>query len=267
MAVRSGVPVIAVALTAFAGVVQATPQPTQQPRQSEALLASARAALGGEARLSAIRTIIVSGAIIRGAGHTKDFGTFKIQCRLPDAFVRFQAVSTVGMVGGANVDIGGIGPYGSGGVGPSFSHYSTTLGFEGRRLLYEPHVTTTRALVPATTADVQALLRQAQREFVRTTLALFAASFRGAPVQFADAPGDANATIVTGVGAPLVLTFDPQTHLPVRIDDFAYSDYRDVAGLKVAFRVIQMAGGRAFETREVRDVQLDAPLDPSAFRR
>jgi hypothetical protein len=235
--------------------------------QAEALLAKARTALGGSARISAVRSFVMGGAVSVGHGATKDYGSFKIQCRLPDAFVRYRSVSTLSAGGGASVDGGGTSPYGTGGVGAHAYSFATTLGFEGRRVLYEPHLTTTRNLGPATQADLDALFLRAQREFVRITAGLFAASFAGAPVQFADVPGDVNAVTMTGAGPPLKLTFDPQSHLPVRVDDYVLTHRRDVAGLVVPFRIVLMSGLTVVETWDVREFKIDAPIPPSAFRR
>jgi hypothetical protein len=74
----------------------------QDPRAKE-LVAKARAALGGEARLSALQTFVLKGTITVGSGPTKDFGNFTIHGRFPDAFVRYRLVSLVGDAGGAAV--------------------------------------------------------------------------------------------------------------------------------------------------------------------
>ena len=198
----------------------------------------------------------MSGVVSVGSGATKMYGSFKIQCRLPDAFVRYKSVTSLSAGGGASVDIGGTNPRGHGVVAPHGYKYATTLGFEGRRVLYEDHRTTTwetRNLVPATQAEIDAFFLQAQREFVRTTAGLFAASFAGAPVQFADVSGDADAVMINGVGAPLKLTFDPQSHLPVRVDNYVFANHRDVAGLMVPFRILLMAGRTVLETWDVKE--------------
>jgi hypothetical protein len=235
--------------------------------QAEAALARARTALGGNARLSAVRSFVIRGVVSVGTGATRNYGSFKIQCRLPDAFVRYRSVSTLTAGGGASVDIGGTTPGGSGGATASGDRYATTLGFEGHRVLYEPHVTSTRDLVPARQADLDALFLQAQREFVRTTAGLFAASFAGAPVQFADVPGDVNAVMINGAGAPLKLTFDPQSHLPVRVDNYVFANHRDMAGLMVPSRILLMAGRTVWETWDVKEFKVDEPIPASAFRR
>ena len=66
-------------------------------------------------------------------------------------------------------------------------------------MLYQDHRTTTwetRNLVPATQAEIDAFFLQAQREFIWMTAGLFAASFAGAPVQFADVSGEPNAVMI-----------------------------------------------------------------------
>ena len=238
--------------------------------QAEAVLARARTALGGNARLSAVQSFVIGGVISVGSGATRNYGSFKIQCRLPDAFVRYKSVTSLTAGGGASVDTGTTNSYGSGTVAPYGVRFATTLGFEGRRVLYEDHRTTTwetRNLVPATQADLDALFLQAQREFVRTTVGLFAASFAGAPVLFADVPGDVNAVMIDGVGAALKLSIDPQSHLPVRVDNYVLANHRDVAGLVVPFRILLMAGRAVLETWDVKEFKVDEPIPPSVFRR
>jgi len=257
---------VAFALAVWAG---SQSRPWAAPRsaavstaQAEALLAKARTALGGNARLSAVQSFVIGGVVSVGTGATRDFGSFKIQCRLPDAFVRYRSVTSLAAGDGATVDL-----YGHSFARPYVVKNATTLGFEGRRVLYGNHVTNRRDLVPATQADLDALFLRAQREFVWTTAGLFAASFAGAPVQFADVPGDANAVMINGAGAPLKLTFDPQSHLPARVDDYAFADHRDVAGLVVPFRVLLMVGNKVSETWEVKEFKVDEPIASSAFRR
>ena len=235
--------------------------------QAEAVLARARTALGGNARLSAVQSFVIGGVISVGSGATRNYGSFKIQCRLPDAFVRYKSVTSLTAGGGASVDTGTTNSYGSGTVAPYVVTDARTLGFERRRVLYEHHTTRMRYLVPATQAELDALFLQAQREFVRTTVGLFAASFAGAPVQFADVPGDVNAVMIDGVGAALKLSVDPQSHLPVRVDNYVLANHRDVAGLVVPFRILLMAGRAVLETWDVKEFKVDEPIPRSAFRR
>jgi hypothetical protein len=243
--------------------------PWQEPTvQAEALLARARTALGGDARLSAVRTFVMSGVVTVGGGPTRDYGTFKVHGRLPDAFVRYRSVTTLRAGSGASVDTGSTNPYGIGGVSAHGRSYGTTLGFENRRLVYEPHdLFTTRQLVPASQSEIEGLFLQAQREFIRTTVVLFATSFAGAPVQFRDAVGDADAVVVSGAGSEFKLSFDPLSHLPVRLDKYVYADHREVNGVRVPFRILQMAGRTLWETWDVKEFKFDEPIPPSVFRR
>lgn len=236
------------------------------PAQVEGLRAAARTALGGEARLSAVKTLVIKGTIVVGAGPSKDYGNFTIHVRLPDAFVRFRVMSPVGAAGGAAVG-GTINPMGAGGVVSSLDRFATTMGFNGRRLIYEPSVRQERVgdLAPATADQIRALFRDAQREFVELTLGLFAASFDGAPVRLA-ATRDPNSLSVSGVGQPLTLAFDPISGVPVRVDDLVFEDRRDVAGIKVPFRLVRMAGSAVRETWDVKEFLVDVPIADSVFR-
>ena len=117
----------ALGLTVLAAAPESLPAQISSA-QADALLARARAALGGEARLSAVRSFVIGGAVAVGHGATKDYGSFKIQCRLPDAFVRYRSVSTLSAGAGASVDVGGTSPFGTGGVGPRGDKFATTLG-------------------------------------------------------------------------------------------------------------------------------------------
>ncbi len=257
-------------LAAFVMLVASAPAAEPQVpagSQADALLTRARAALGGEARLGAVRTFALRGSIARGAGSSQDYGHFRIECRLPDGYVRFKTITSAAAAGGASVDVGGTSPTGVGAVGPSFSDHGATLGFEGPRLVYEPHFADARRMVRAAPSVVEALLLEARREFVRLTLALFATSFAGAPVQFAADPDEANALIVTGVGAPIRVAFDPDTHLPARVDDIAYEDHREVSGVKVPFRMSLTGGGSTLEVWTLKEVRINVPFDGAGGRR
>lgn len=240
----------------------------QQDPRVQTLLANARAALGGEARLSSLQTFSASGTITIGDGPTKTYGTFKIHCRLPDAWVRSRSVSPVGPAGGASVDSGTINPLGlGGGVRASESRYVNTLGFEGARLIYQPNVTSVRALVPAVQSEMDTLYRQAQREFARVTLGLFAASFAVAPLQFSAVAGDPTRVTVSGSGDPFRVTFSAISHLPVQVDRIQFSRHRPVAGLMVPFRMTGIIGSAGLETWDVKEFAIDEPIAPSVFRR
>jgi hypothetical protein len=246
----------------------------QQDTRVQTLLEKARAALGGEARLSAVQTFSASGTITIGNGPTKTYGTFKIHCRLRDAWIRSRSVSPVGQAGGASVDIGTINPLGFGAsVGGSESRYVNALGFDGTRLIYQPNVTSVRLLVPAVQSEMDTLYSQAQREFARVTLGLFAASFAAVPLQFAPAPGDPTSLTVTGSGDPFRVTFNPLSHLPVQVDRIEFSRHRQVGGVMVPFRMlvpfrtIGIVGSASLETWDVKEFTIDEPIAPSVFRR
>jgi hypothetical protein len=235
--------------------VQAQTAPAPTPK----LLADARAALGGEARLSAIQTFVIEGAIVRG----QDLGAFAITGALPDRFVRIDNVVSVGPGTGVSQVDGSA----------AFSHHrnTTTLGFNGRQVIYQPSVpgwTRRPDVRPATEAELQALLDRARQSFVEVTLGMFVASFAGAPVQFAEASEDTDALIVTRSGSTGRLSLDSKTRLPRRFDDLTYSDYREIGGVKVPFRFVRATRtGAIVEEWRVKTVRHNVPVDDRAFRR
>jgi hypothetical protein len=77
---------------------------------------------------------------------------------------------------------------------------------------------------------------------------------------------------------PFVLFVDPATGLIVKqtyvdggpgqpIIEEVSSDYRPVDGLQVAFRAKVLRGGRQMVDRQVTEFKVNAPLDPSLFKR
>jgi hypothetical protein len=95
-----------------------------------------------------------------------------------------------------------------------------------------------------------------------------------------DASEDGRALPVIEVKAaamgPVTVTFDPATALIARVHyrstsgaatDEAYSDYRDVNGLKVAFKAVTSRDGAPYLERVVRSFEWNVPLDAALFIR
>jgi hypothetical protein len=63
-----------------------------------------------------------------------------------------------------------------------------------------------------------------------------------------------------------MMTLDPKTGWPVRVGDLVFEDRRDVAGVKVPFRILRMPGSTVLETWDVKEFQIDVPIPPSVFK-
>jgi hypothetical protein len=111
---------------------------------------------------------------------------------------------------------------------------------------------------------VARLLPQAQLDFVRLTLGMFASSFAGAPIAFAD--GARPFTVVATVDRQRFdLEFDPATHLPARFGSLEYSAFREVDGVKVPFR-LAIGSSRAIHAWTIDRVRFNVDIPEKTFR-
>jgi hypothetical protein len=213
----------AILATAAHGATQAPParDPASAP---SAILTAARAALGGDERLSGIRTFVATGRTRQVRGNNLVPIEFEIWCELPDKYLRRDEV-------------------------PAQESGPTSTGFNGDALIlwppaYEPAsgaaaktpttpapAAPTAGAAPAATSAPPAppdprLARvvSIKQDFVRLTLGMFAASFASYPVTFsaagqAEAPqGRAEVIDVKGAGAfALKLFINSDTHLPIMV--------------------------------------------------
>src|SRR6266481_2177964 len=120
------------------------------------VLASARDALGGEKKLSAVRTFTVTGRTRQLRGNNLVPIEFEINCELPDKFVRTDEF-------------------------PAQDADPTTQGFDGDTLLQFPAPQPGRGGSPA---PPQQRVNAVKQDFVRLTLGMFATSFSGYPLIF-----------------------------------------------------------------------------------
>lgn len=241
--------VIAAALaTSLTGAAQA-PDYTQ-------ILAEARQALGGEARLDAIRTFHAKGNIEVGSDReaTRTYGSFDVVSELPDKFLATDDRAYQSTGDGAKVDIGTTFPYGGGAIGPSSSVRTSTIGFNGPSAIYQQPFTSYmdansrfRVPPPATTGQLDAALNAARNDFVQWTMGLFASTF--------------------GVSSSIQLQIDPGTHLPSRLGTLEYFDYRKVDGLLVPFRLQRvLSGTTGWKTVwTVRQFTYNVPVSAKTF--
>ena len=199
-------PTLAFAM-AFVAAVLAAQNPPADP---VAVLAAARTALGGEARLSAVRTLVATGRTRQVRGDNLVPIEFEIAIELPDKYLRKDEV-------------------------PAQESGPTSTGFNGDTLIEAPSPAPSAGRPggpPAPTPDqIEAGRRLrvvgVKQDFSRLMLGLFASSFNSYPLTFtyvgqAEAPqGTADVLEAKGPagGANLTLRFfvHRDTHLPVMI--------------------------------------------------
>jgi hypothetical protein len=181
------------------------------------VLAAAREALGGENRLSAVKTFVATGRTRQIRGNNLVPIEFEINCELPDKFVRKDEI-------------------------PAQDNDPTTVGFNGEAMIQFPPPAPGRGAGPPPPASGRAAgaappdagrgrgpaapprLVAVKQDFVRLTLGMFATSFSSYPLTFkyaaqGEAP-EGKADILDVVGpANFSARFVVQreTHLPVML--------------------------------------------------
>jgi hypothetical protein len=229
------------------------------------VLAAAREALGGDSKLSAVKTFTATGRTRQVRGNNLVPIEFEINCELPDKFVRKDE-------------------------SPAQDTDPTTLGFSGDTLILFPLPSAGpqrgRGGGPAQ-SPAQQRLATVKQDFARLTLAMFAASFPSFPLTFkyagqGEAPeGKADVLDVSGptdFAARFVV--QRETHLPVMLmwqgpptptqpkpADFRlyYADFRDVDGLKLPFRIRRAIGSETIEETTLDRIKINAKIDPRKF--
>lgn len=249
------------------------------------ILADARQALGGAAKLDAVKTFVLKGNVIaissgRGGHDLRETSTFEISCELPDKFIRRddRGYSDAG-------DMLSASPWdGAGWPQESFSrprttHFASKIGFNSGRVIYDSGDLSGDAYINytrqnATQAQLQRYLPQAQLDFVQVTLGMFARTFASVPLSFYETKGTEDGSAISVFGDRWVtMNFDPMTHLPLSLGTLQYMDYRDVAGVKVPFNIGQMVlyhDGKktttAFRGLEIKSVKINVPIGAGTFK-
>jgi hypothetical protein len=195
-------------LLVSACAVLAAGRPTNgQSDDAARVIAETRAAMGGDARLAAIKTFVVTGRTRQVRGDNLVPIEFEIQAELPDKFARRDEF-------------------------PAQDAGPTVTGFNGERYVQSPAPQPPPARPagppPPTPQQLEAQARvqlaNAKQDFARLMLGLFAGSYPSHPLTFAyggqaEAPqGRADVIDVKGPGDFAARLFvDGKTHLPVML--------------------------------------------------
>ena len=181
--------------------------PAQPADNAARVIAEARAAMGGDAKLTAVKTLVVTGRTRQVRGDNLVPIEFEIQAELPDKFARRDEF-------------------------PAQDQGPTVTGFNGDRFVQipppQPPPARPGGPPPPTPQQLEAQARvqlgNAKQDFARLMLGLFAASYPSHPLTFAyvgqaEAPqGRADVVDVKGPGDFAARLFvDAKTHLPIML--------------------------------------------------
>jgi hypothetical protein len=268
----------------------------QTDERAAKVLTDARAALGGEARLSAVTSLATTGRTRRVQGNNLVPIEFEMLLELPDKYIRRDEI-------------------------PAQESDPTTVGFNGDALVQipAPAPPEPRPGMPAPPPGMfENMLKTraltARQDFARLMLGLFATSYKAYPLTFtyagqAQAPqGKAHVLEATG-DANFKLRFfvDMQTNLPIMVSWSAsasakatadkpapsaavpapsaavpapsaavrtpsapehrlyFADYRDVEGLKLPFRLRRALGTETTEETTFDRFRINPKIDPRRF--
>jgi hypothetical protein len=266
---RTAVVLVSGWLAAHAGLAAQAPDATQ-------ILSAAREALGGDARLSAIKTFVATGRTRQLRGNNLVPIEFEINCELPGNYVRKDEF-------------------------PAQDTDLSVTGFRGDELIAYPPPPAGRGGPP----PAQRLMTVKQ-DFARLMLGAFATSFPPFSLTFkyaaeGEAPeGKADVLDVAGpanFNARLVVQRD--THLPVMVmwqpltpptpparaggppaavagaptppaqpqeNRLYFADYRTVSGIRWPFRIRRAVAGNTIEETTFDRVSVNVKIDPRKFQ-
>lgn len=256
----------------------------QAPTDAAPVLAKAREALGGEKKLSSIKTLVASGQTRQVRGENLIPIVFEINIELPGKYSRRDET-------------------------PAVESGYTTTGFSGDDLIQLPPPSTPAMPPmaarpggpPPPTPEQMAAQQAAQRknrvatlkqDYARLMLALFAASTDAFPLKFekfgvAESPqGKADVITVTGLNNfSANFLINQATNLPVMISwipvapparpgaapvvpaeqRLYFADYRDAGGVMWPHRIRRAAGPDTIEETTFDRFRLNARIDPKKF--
>jgi hypothetical protein len=269
------------------------PAPAQPSDNAARVIADARAAMGGDTKLTAVKTLVVTGRTRQVRGDNLVPIEFEIQAELPDKFARRDEF-------------------------PAQDQGPTVTGFNGDRFVQIPPPQPAPARPggppPPTPQQLEAQARvqlgNAKQDFARLMLGLFAASYPSHPLTFAyvgqaEAPqGRADVVDVKGPGDFAARLFvDAKTHLPIMLSWQArqppprgrgpggpppagapaaggppaggppppvenrlyFAEYRSFDGLQLPTRVRRAVAGDTTEETTFDRFRINARVDPRRF--
>ena len=259
-----------------------------QARTAESVMAAARAALGGDAKIAGVKTFIATGRTRQVRGENLVPIEFEIQAELPDKYSRRDEF-------------------------PAQDAGPVTAGFAGDALVLIPRPVPPppRPGMPAPPpgameAQLRTRLMQSKQDFARLMLGMFAGTPPSFPVTYsyvgqAEAPqgkadvidvkGPANFTarlFIADNGLPIMLTWQaPAAPMmrpggpgpggptppaqpappapPAPEQRLFFADYKDVDGLKLPFRIRRAAGAETTEETTFDRYRINAKVDPRRF--
>jgi hypothetical protein len=246
-----------------------------QARTAESVLAAARAALGGEAKIGAVKTFIATGRTRQVRGENLVPIEFEIQAELPDKYSRRDEF-------------------------PAQDAGPVTAGFVGDALVLIPRPVPPppRPGMPAPPPQAQETMfrqrmMQAKQDFARLLLGMFAGTTSAFPVTYAyvgqaeapqgkadviDVKGPANFAarlFIADNGLPIMISWQPPSGpaggpggpgaKPAPEQRLFFADYRDVDGLKLPFRIRRAAGAETTEETTFDRYRINARVDPRRF--
>lgn len=261
-----------------------------QTPTADSVMAGARKALGGEAKIAAVKTFIANGRTRQVRGENLVPIEFEIQAELPDKYSRRDEF-------------------------PAQDAGPVTAGFAGEALVLMPRPVPPppRPGMPAPPpAAMEAQLRgrmmQSKQDFARLLLGMFAGTTSAFPVTYsyvgqAEAPqgkadvidvkGPANFAarfFVADTGLPIMVSWQPPMGpggpggmarpgapiaagaggpppgaKPAPEQRLYFADYRDVDGLKLPFRIRRAAGSETTEETTFDRYRINAKVDPRRF--
>jgi hypothetical protein len=256
--------------TALAAVAVATLSAQNAAPDPAAVLSATRNALGGEKKLTAVKTFVATGRTQQVRGDNLVPIEFEIAVELPDRYVRKDEI-------------------------PAQESGPTSTGFNGDTLIQLPAAIVPQGRPggpPPPTPEQQDAARRARvagvkQDFARLTLAMFAASFASYPLTFTyagqgEAPqGKADVLDVKGAGDFTARLFiDQATHLPIMVswqgasprggsrgeNRIYFADYRDVDGMKWPFRLRRALGAETVEETTFDRFRVNPRIDPKKFQ-
>lgn len=231
---------VIVATLVVAGVVGTS---AQLADPAAAVLTAAREALGGEKKLSALRTLVATGQTKQLRGNNLAAIEFEIAMELPDKYVRKDEV-------------------------PLQETDPTTAGFNGGALIMIP--------APANGAPARlAAVKQDAERFMLGFLALPSATATLKYIGKAEAPqGKAD---VVDISYPDKTTWrlfvSADTHLPIMVSwpgkpaesRLYFGDYRDVSGQQLPFFLRRAVGADTVEETTFDRFRINPKIDPKKF--